>query len=260
MSLRAVGRIHGGWYPKADSGVIDSASREETMRPPNWKTVSTLVTMLVIAGCNDAGISSPPTSQATSVSMMLAPDGAPTLSLTGTAADNLSADFTVTPAGGTFAIGNHAVVFPANSICDPATSSYGPGTWDDDCTPASGAIAIHAEVKTSTVGTWIDFTPALRFVASRNPHDYVWIVMNTPTAIGATDLSKFGIFYAAALGAPAVNDSPNDPSSRTFVDTYRGITTRRIKHFSGWYNSSGRSCDPAVDEDCSEQKDAITGP
>jgi hypothetical protein len=231
-------------------------SREDSMRRTNWKTVSTLVTTLVIAGCNDAVISSPAASAATPVSVLLAPEGVPSLSLSGTSPDG-SADFTVTPSGGTFVVGNHAVIFPANAICDPATSSYGPGTWDDACAVATTPVTIHAQVKTSTSGTWIDFTPALRFAPSRNPHDFVWIAMSTPAAVGATDLSKFGIFYAPALGARAVNDSPNDPTSRTYVDTYRGVTIRRIKHFSGWWNSSGRACDPAVDADCTEGPDGI---
>ncbi len=46
-----------------------------------------------------------------------------------------STSFTVTSAGGTFRIGGlYALQFPANSICDPATSTYGPGTWNDPCT------------------------------------------------------------------------------------------------------------------------------
>src|SRR5688500_18959224 len=100
------------------------------MRRINWKTVSTLVTMLVIAGCSDTSISSPPGTGAAPVAMMLAPDGAPSMSIPGDAPANTSADFTVTAAGGAFIIGNHAVIFPDNAICDPEKSSYGKGTWD----------------------------------------------------------------------------------------------------------------------------------
>lgn len=228
------------------------------MRRTNWKTVSTLVTVLVIGGCRDAVISSPPASSATPVSMMLAPEGAPSLSLNGTSPSNTSADFTVTAKGGVFIIGNHAVIFPNNAICDPATSSYGPGTWDEACKVTHDGVKIHAEVRTSTAGTWIDFSPALRFAPAKSAKDYVWIMMYNPNVVGAKDLSKFGILYAPALGAPAVDDSPNDPTSRTYVDTFAGVTTRRIKHFSGWWNSSGRSCDPTVDTDCTNTGSSVT--
>ena len=137
------------------------------MRCKNWKTVSTLVTMVVIAGCSDSGISSPAASSATPVSMMLAPDGAPSLSLGGTSSGNTSADFTVTSKGGTFVIGNHAVIFPDKAICDPAKSSYGPGTWDSPCEITREPVTIHAEVRTTSTGTWIDFTPALRFAPAK---------------------------------------------------------------------------------------------
>jgi hypothetical protein len=229
-------------------------SRENSMRRTNWKTVSTLVTALVIAGCMDNVISSPQATSATTVSRMLAPAGAPSLSLNGTSSANTSADFTVTSKGGTFLVGNHAVVFPASSICDPATSSYGPGTWDSPCDPAKDPIAIHAEVRTTKAGTWIDFTPALRFVPAKSAKDYVWIVMYNPNLVGATDLSKFGILYSPALGAMPVADANDDPTSKTYIDTFGATATRRIKHFSGWWNSSGRSCNPETDADCTQSE------
>ena len=221
------------------------------MRRTNWKTVSTLVTMVVIAGCGDAGISSPPATAATPTTMMLAPEGAPSLSLSGVAPSNTSADFTVTAKGGTFFVGNHALIFPDKAICDPAKSSYGPGTWDSPCEVTRDPVQIHAEVRTSKTGTWIDFTPALRFAPAKSAKDYVWIVMYNPSVRGARDLSKFAILYSPSLGAPGVDDAANDPTSRTYVDTFFGTTTRRIKHFSGYANSNGRSCDPATEADCS---------
>src|SRR5215208_1685568 len=45
-----------------------------------------------------------------------------------------SADITVTPQGGWFTLGKTGVYFPANAICDPAKSSYGPTEWDTNCT------------------------------------------------------------------------------------------------------------------------------
>ncbi len=220
------------------------------MRRINWKTVSTLVTMLVVAGCQESAVSAPQSTSGAPASMMLAPAGSPQLSLGEKSKDSDDADFTVTPNGGVFFVGNHAVVFPAHSICDPATSSYGPGTWDSPCTALKGAVKIHAKVRTAKLGTWVDFSPSLRFVPSDDSRNWVYMYMGTPSAVGASDLSKFAILFAPAIGAKGLDDASSDASLRTYVDTRSGITMRRIKHFTGYMTSSGRSCDPEVETDC----------
>src|SRR5918912_153091 len=92
------------------------------------------------------------------------------------APDSLSADFTVTPSGGTFVLGRHAVVFPDHAICDPATSGYGPDYWDAPCTPVDTAVQFHAEVRQQDGREWVDFSPQVRFVPTDDPAKYVWIL------------------------------------------------------------------------------------
>ena len=49
-------------------------------------------------------------------------------------------DFVVDPTQPyTLKAGDHSVYFPANSICDPATSGYGEDLWDAPCTPLHDA-------------------------------------------------------------------------------------------------------------------------
>lgn len=220
------------------------------MRRTNWKTVSTLVTMVVVAGCQEGVVSAPQGSSAAPVSMMLAPEGRPQLSLAGKSSDNDDIDFTVGEKGGVFFVGNHAVVFPAHSICDPARSSYGAGTWDSPCAALKGSLKIHATVRTAKLGTWVDFSPSLRFVPSNDPREWVYMYMYAPNVVGAKDLSKYSILFAASIGARGIDEASSDASLRTYVDTRSGITMRRIKHFTGYMNSSGRSCDPLVETDC----------
>lgn len=216
------------------------------MRRTNWKTVSTLVTMAVVVGCADNGISTPRSVSVAPAPMMLAPDGRPQLSLAGALPSTLTADFTITPAGGVALVGNHAVVFPANSVCDPATSGYGAASWDAPCTPLTKAITVHASVS----GSSVDFTPSIRFVPSSDASRWVWLFLYTPSAIGRTgDLSAFNIYYAPTAGGALVDETSSDPTLRTYVDTRSGVSVRRVKHFSG-YTSSAR-CDPAVDPSCS---------
>jgi hypothetical protein len=217
----------------------------------NWKTVSTLVTMVVIAGCYDGMPTTPAaSSKGTAVSAALAPQERPNLSLGGDQSDNTSADFVVPVTGGVFFIGNNAVIFPARSICNPATSSYGLGTWESDCDPATAPIAVHAVVHTESSAKWIDFTPALRFVPSSSPSRWVWLYMYNPAVSTATDLSRFTIKYSATFGDPGIDESLTDPTLRTYVDRSGAITLRRIKHFSGYQTSTARECDPATESDC----------
>jgi len=228
------------------------------MRRISRFTAGPLLVLAVLAGCRD-GVLSSPTSPALTppgvapVPMSLAPQGRPTLALTGALPDSASVDFYVGPNGGVFYTGDHAVVFPAGSVCDPATSSYGPGTWDDSCSPLQSTLRVHAEVRRRDGKTSVDFTPALRFVPSTSSSKWVWIVMFSPDARDATgDLSRFNILYAPTVGATTIDETVSDASLRTYVDTSMGISLRRIKHFSayeqGYGMGAGRSCDPTCPE------------
>jgi hypothetical protein len=167
--------------------------------------------------------------------LSLAPQGRPTLSLSGGLADSASLDFIVGPNGGVFYTGNHAVVFPSQSICDPATSSYGPGMWDQPCAPLQTSLKVHAEVRRVNGVTSVDFTPSLRFVPSTSSSKWVWMLMYAPDAIGAqSNLTAFNILWASRPGGPTVDEALSDASMRTYVDTFQGLSLRRIKHFSGY--------------------------
>jgi len=215
------------------------------MRRTNWKTVSTLVTMALLAGCQDS-VSAPQQTSVAPTLMMMAPNEAPRLALTAITSNNIVSEFTVTPKGGVFMVGNNAVVIPAHSICNPTTSSYGPGTWDSRCRPLERDLTIHAEVRVEQGRTWVDFSPALRFVPSDNPANWAWIYLYTPKAAGARDLAAFNILYASSIGGSLTDESLQDPTLRTYVDTRSGLSVRRIKHFSG-YTSSGRACEGGPD-------------
>jgi hypothetical protein len=229
------------------------------MRCPRWYSAAPLIFLTVLASCRDGLVtqSGSPTIAAPAVApapMSLAPQGRPSLSLGGGLPDSTAGDFYVGPNGGVFMVGNHAVVFPAGSVCDPATSTYGRGTWDDACSPITRSLRVHAEIRRSDGVTSIDFSPALRFVPSSSPSSWVWLLMYSPDAKGATsDLARFNIFYAPAAGAAPIDETSSDATLRTYVDTFSGISIRRIKHFSiyesGYGLASGRTCDSGA-EDC----------
>jgi hypothetical protein len=218
------------------------------MRRNYWVVVANVAVLALVAGCRDTVVAPAAAPSAAPASAMLAPEGRPSLSLNGHQDKNGSADFTVNQWGGVFLVGNHAVVFPAHSICDPDKSSYGWGTWDDACVPLNRAIKIRATTRSLNGMNWVEFSPELRFVPSNNPSRWVWLFMHTPQTVGVTgDLSRYSILYAENIGGPVVNDAVNDPTLRTYVDSRSGISYRRIKHFSGYTSSDGRACDAASD-------------
>jgi hypothetical protein len=210
-------------------------------------TAGSLLLLALLAGCGERMISPTATQleapSAAPAPASLAPQGRPSVDLSGGLPDSTAVDFVVGPSGGVFRTGNHAVVFPAESVCDPGSSSYGPGTWDDPCTPLQSTIKVHAEVRRTNAGTLVDFTPSLRFVPSSNSGKWVWLIMYTPRALDATgDLSKFNILWENTIGGTLVDETPTDATLRTYVDTWQGLSFRRIKHFSGYLTESGRSC------------------
>jgi hypothetical protein len=69
------------------------------------------------------------------------------------------------------------------------------------------------------------------------------MLMYSPEAIGAdSDLSDFNILWATSLGGPTVDEAVTDSSLRTYVDTFQGLSLRRIKHFSGYTLGAERDC------------------
>jgi hypothetical protein len=215
------------------------------MRRNYWVVVASVLVIGVLTGCSDTVVAPLAAPSAAPVSTMSAPTGHPTLSLSGTNAQNGVTQFTVTPAGGVFFVGNHAVVFPAHSICDPATSNY--GDWDAPCAPLTGPLTITARLSTANGVRSVDFSPEIRFVPSTSSSRWVWMFMYTPEAHGAKDVSRFSILFSPTLGATPVNDAIGDPSLRTYVDSRSGLAFRRIKHFSGYSVGAGFTCDPSID-------------
>ena len=145
----------------------------------------------LLAACSAADQAVAPTLQRTA-----RPANAPSLDVlvNAVAPDSLSADITVTPTGGMFVLGANAVYFPANSICDPATSTYGPGHWDDPCAPLTQPINFHAEVRRNVAGqTWVDFTPAVRFVPTTDPSQVVWMMMKAANTVTSSNFGAFAI-------------------------------------------------------------------
>jgi hypothetical protein len=169
--------------------------------------------------------------------------------------------FTLTSAGGSFDVGGFFTLnVPADGVCS-LTSSYGPGTWDDQCATLGPdeSITVTATYGFSGSGPVVDFSPELRF----SPNAQVTLSTSLYSSIltlGASYFSQhpsalgfFGMYYVPALGAGLVTDAASDPSLVTHVNLTTGLVWRRIKHFSGYNVATGLACTPSPDDpDCVE--------
>jgi hypothetical protein len=127
--------------------------------------------------------------------------------------------------------GDHVIVIPANGVCD-LSSSYGPGTWDDDCAPLTHSIIITATTYADAEGhPYVDFEPALRFVPTKETDLYL--------KDGKRDrAAPVQMTWCNALFV-CVDESVNDPSVATHRIGQSRNLVRRIKHFSGYNLTSG---------------------
>lgn len=179
---------------------------------------------------------------------------APALSLAsnGRSDHSVITTLTISPAGGTYHIGDFDVVIPAGAVCDPASTSYGPAHWNSECAPANRDITVQVIAAGHQGQVSIDFKPDLRFRPSAG-----WVTVRTaaykdlltsdavralPTS--SSYFSNFIILYVPTGGQSHIDEvrSTGDPSLVTHIDRATGIVWRRVKHFSGYMITSGDKC------------------
>ena len=167
--------------------------------------------------------------------------------------------FTLKPEGGRAKVGGYWIVYPANAVCDPNQSTYGPTEWKNPCVTLDEAITITAKYWTEDGRLHSDFSPDIRFDPAKT------VVMTTlvKDLIGQ-DLSddvtsSFSIWYSTRIGDMRyfVDDAALDQDVVTnFGSTdgkSNGRVSRRIYHFSGYFVREGIWCedgDPFADALC----------
>jgi hypothetical protein len=167
--------------------------------------------------------------------------------------------FKLTASGGSFDIGSiYTLNVPANAVC-VVGSSYGPGTWDSPCeTLAPGqSIQITARYGFTGGGPVVDFSPDIRFAPETEVTLSTDLFAPTLTmfrglfAANPEWLRYFGIYYSSDFGATRQVDAAFDASLRTHINLRTGLVWRRVKHFSGYSQTSGQPCEPSPDNpDC----------
>ena len=153
--------------------------------------------------------------------------------------DSNTATLTIDPnVSRSYAFGQSWIYFPAHSICDPATSGYGPGLWDTPCTPVSQPVTITVQWNRRGGYAFAHFSPELRFVPADARTPYRWVVLSLHTNRQLHAVDAYTILYDAGAGN-WVDESITDPTLRAWLDPLHNAVYRRVKHFSGYMLSAG---------------------
>jgi hypothetical protein len=128
----------------------------------------------------------------------------------------------------TVRVGAHKIVLPPNAVCDPATSGYGPGTWDTACTPLAQSLTFSVKAWNDAAGhPRVRVAPDVRFVPSKTVSLYLY-----DRAAVADPAFRF---MWCPTGAPTcVDESRTDAALLPKRDLSGGFLWGRIKHFSGY--------------------------
>jgi hypothetical protein len=129
------------------------------------------------------------------------------------------------------------VNIPANSICDPGKSGYGPAFWDAPCAAAKNMLTFTVKSWTDANGrSRVEFTPDVRFA----PGKMVGLYIKDATAL---DAANAAIKWCLNGNQGCVDESLTDASLATQRDRTSGYLFRRVKHFSGYMVSVGLTDD-----------------
>ena len=133
----------------------------------------------------------------------------------------------------TFGSGTEMVNIPANSICDPGKSGYGPAFWDAPCTASKNMLIFNVKSWTDSKGrARVEFNPDVRFA----PGKMVGLYLKDPQAASSANAQ---ITWCANGNGGCIDESLTDPSLATQRDRSTGYLFRRVKHFSGYMVSVG---------------------
>jgi hypothetical protein len=155
--------------------------------------------------------------------------------------DSTTTLLTIDPnASRTYSFGENFVYFPAHSICDPATSGYGPSYWDQPCTPVTQPVQVTVHWSSRGGYAFAHFSPELRFVPADSRNVFRWVVLSLHSQQKLHDLESYNILYN--LGSNDwVDESVADPTLRAWLDPMHNAVYRRVKHFSGYMVAAANS-------------------
>jgi hypothetical protein len=160
--------------------------------------------------------------------------------------------FVLSPEGGRVQIGNFTLNYPANAVCDPATSGYGDGTWLNACETLTDTIQMTARFWTQDGQAYAEFSPDIRFAPDKVVRLATGAAELRGVALTDSIMAQYQVLYMTVHGANRylIDDAWNDPLLATVFGVIDGQATgnlsRRIYHFSGYYVRVGDACDDSL--------------
>jgi hypothetical protein len=156
--------------------------------------------------------------------------------------DENTLDITVDPnVSRSYAFGENWIYFPAHSICDPATSGYGVGTWDTPCTALNTPVTITVHWSSKGGLAYARFEPAIRFAPADERSVFRWVILSLHSNRKLQNVDAYTILYDAGGSLGWVDESLTDPTLHAWINPFTNSVSRRIKHFSGYMLASGYS-------------------
>jgi len=204
-------------------------------------------TVLIAAACSD---SIAPTRSTPAAVMSLGASAPAALTLGDLTAGTYT--FTLDPKGGSVKFGAFRLNYSGNAVCNPSTSGYGESYWLSPCATLNSPITITAKVSYVDGESSVEFSPNIRF----SPSATVVLAAKRSALRGLSltdDVQKSYsiLFYRTVDGVrQVVDEAATDGELSTRYDNNGGWAWRRIRHFSGYYVRSGRTCDEA--DSCSD--------
>jgi hypothetical protein len=175
--------------------------------------------------------------------------GAPVAYFTAvTPVQSTTVTFTINPEGGRVKAGDYTLVFPDRAVCDPATSGYGPDTWDLPCETLNQPITITATTWRVGEASYVDFSPDIRFAPEKEV-----VISIKRKARDAEEFQSQKLYYFRDIGDNRyfIDEAADDQTVATNHDYNGKKVWRRVKHFSGISIQLGMVCDDTVgDPDC----------
>ena len=162
--------------------------------------------------------------------------------------------FKMSPRGGVARFGSFSLKYPAQAVCDPIKSDYGPTEWKKDCATIRHLTTVRVKYWVEDGRLHSDFEPDIRF----NPNVIVTLSTYVPAVAGSTLSDEelqalYGMGYSTRHGNDRllINDFVDDPSLLSAFNRNTGKVSRRVYHFSGYYVRSGKYCeDGSLDPEC----------
>jgi hypothetical protein len=163
--------------------------------------------------------------------------------------------FTIDSAGGRVRVGGWTLVYPANAVCDPSQTVYGPDEWKNPCVTLDVPITITAKYWMEDGHLFSDFSPDIRFDPSKTV--VIGTIVKELIGLDLTSevTSAFSMWYSTRVGDTRyfIDDAATDPDVATLFGTSEdgksnGKLKRRIYHFSGYWAFIGIWCEDGVEQ------------